>query len=536
MSDELKKTLPRIRTFAADFEHDRKESGLPVPDGVTVPTAVISQPLEVASLPTEDSPPYDDESTISINAQVPAFHELKKRTSSDYVTTPVQAVKGEMKPLHEPAPVARHQAKTVVVRNTKPTSTQKPVATGGATIITDNKRSGQSFIPALIESIRAWFKTRSADSKQKRVPKYTVVETERRKGVIQKATTKTGTIFTADNETLKDEIRRRSWEKSVSEPEQPEISWSPNTEVGYPLLDSGLPKPTNVAIAFKKRSEPTPIATPVAPPPPAPVMPPPVFVEPTVPEPVLPPAPAVVVEEELEPKYVLTTPEAHYRIRSIGDVTKLNTNILSLGVVGVIAGIIVVIIVGRALFGFVFSNDRSEAIVPATPIALGTSVTDLTLDVLTKEALVIALQQIPADKRVQQEFRIVDTNGVPLQNSLLLPLIGFANTGSLYQTISEVHIVYTQGTQGIIFTVTDATTAFGSLLAWESSMVESLGPILTVNRPVDTLDVSDRTIANTDVRIFTTGNQEVLVYGFVGANKVLITKDVPSFTAALGSQ
>ena len=551
MSDELKKTLPRIRTFADDFEHDRKESGLPLPPGVSAPQAVEPTPMAASPQIVILTDTAKSEGDATVNTPVPAFHELKKRSSSDNIAAPAKAATIQTRPIRQVAPIEDSGAKTVVVRRTKTATSPKPVSSAGATIITDNKRNKQGLVPALIEAVRSWFKKMSADAKQKPTPKYTVVDTERRKGVIQKATTKTGTIFTADNETLKEEIRRRNWKKQATDSDEPDITWSPNIEVGYPLLDSGLPKPSNVNVEFKRRVEPTP----VVPPAPTVIVPPHVFVEPTIPEPVVVPEPAIVapppeaptepepivsyveeLEPEPEPEYALTTPEAHYRIRSIGDVTKLNTNLLSIGVVGIVAGIIIVILVGRLLVGFILADDPLGDVLPATPIALGTSVTDLTLDAPTQEALLIALQQIPDDVRAQHEFRIVDRKGLPLQKSVLLPLLGFTNSGSLSQTIVDLHILYTQDTRGIVFTVTDATTAFGSLLAWEVYMVDSLGPILNIIPTTETIVVSDRTIANTDVRIFTAGDQEMLVYGFIGANKVLITKDLPSFTATLGSQ
>jgi hypothetical protein len=425
------------------------------------------------------------------------------------------------------------------------------VSSAGATIITDNKRAKQNFISALVESIRKWFKETSASSKQKSTPKYTVVDTQRRKGVIQRATTKTGTIFTADSETLKEEIRRRNWEQPAQPDVAPDITWSPNTEAGYALLDSGLPKPLNVTVEFKKRTipEPLPVVAPAYIPPVAAVMPPPVFVEPTIPEPIVEPEsqpdlvkipdPALAelpTTSEVDPDYTLTTPEAHYRIKSIGDVSKLNTNILSIGIVGTIAGIIVVFIIGKALVGIVFENTPTVAVAPAIAIGLNTTVTDIALDTPSNEALVIALQQISTNGQPQQEFRITDAAGAPLQKQVLLPLLGFSNTGSLNQAITEVHILRTGNTLGIIFAVSDATTAFGSLLSFEGYMVEALGPILNIGRPTETLVVSDRTIQNTDIRIFTAGAQEVLVYGFINANTVLITKDITSFTAALGSK
>jgi hypothetical protein len=545
MSDELKKTLPRIRTFAADFEHDRKGSDTPLPPGVTAPKAAAPKPSVTPSEPIE-IPASDEAPSIAITAHVPAFHEFKKRSVSDNITAPPHPPENSTVAIAKLAPETLK--KTVVVRSQKLT-TQKTTSAAGATIITDNKRAKQNLISALIESIRKWFKETSASSKQKRAPKYTVVDTQRRKGVIQKATTKTGTIFTADNETLKEEIRRRNLEHPQQATE-PDITWSPNTEVGYPLL-TGFSQPVNVAVEFKKRAAPEPIvvAAPIYTPAPV-AVPPPVFVEPSVPEPAMVPPPTIVepakevppetpspVEElEVEADYVLTTPEAHYRIKSIGDVTRLNTNLLSIGIVSAVAAVIIVVIVGKALIGIVFEATPQMTVQPATSLSIVGPVTDIALNIPTQEALIIALQQVPTTEQVKQEFRITDIDGTPLPKQVLLPLLGLSNTGSLSQTIDEVHILQNGTTRSIIFSVTDATTAFGSLLAWEGYMVDTLGPILNITRPAVTIAVSDRTIQNTDIRIFTADTTEVLVYGFVDANTVLITKDTPSFTAVLGSK
>jgi hypothetical protein len=246
--------------------------------------------------------------------------------------------------------------------------------------------------------------------------------------------------------------------------------------------------------------------------------------------------PSPLVREVTEEQYALTTPEAHYRIKSIGDVTKLNTNFLSVGVVGVIAGIVILVVVGQALVGILFERTPHTTVALATPIGQSISVTDISLSTPSQEAIIIALQQIPSNTNTPQEFRITDASGAPLQKEVLLPLLGFTSAGSLSQSIDEVHITNIGSTRGIIFTVSDSTTAFGSLLAWESSMVDAFGTILTINPSSESIAVSDRTLQNRDVRVFTADNQEMLVYGFIDTNTVLITKDVPAFTAALVSQ
>src|SRR5690606_16735926 len=132
-----------------------------------------------------------------------------------------------------------------------------------------------------------------------------ITDTERRRGVIQKATTKSGSIFTSDNETLKEEIRLRQATAGASD--DIDINWSPNNEAGYPLLESSNAKPvtTNVTVAFKKQSVPVAAPAPAPVPPPVietPMVPPPVKVAPIVPRPVVPPP--VFVEPTVIPEIV----------------------------------------------------------------------------------------------------------------------------------------------------------------------------------------------------------------------------------------
>jgi hypothetical protein len=576
MSDDPTQTLPRIRTFAQDFEHDRKESGVTLPPGVSAPAPLPDDHKKPGDTSIKITDATKKPPMVAVKSRVPAFHELQKSAHPEHITVPTP----KQEPHHTPeknASVHKPEAttKTVLVRNTKPVneSARPAVSSATASIITDTKRAEFSFFSHLSNSIQKWFK--SITTKKVTTPKYTVIDSERRKGVIQKATTKSGAIFTADNETLQEEIRRRTLKQPHPINHTPDIIWSPNTEPGYALLDSSvepvlvstppppqipntpvpvpapqpplttpvIPPPVFVEPTVPDVPQPLPTPTPQVPPVPAPqpplttpVIPPPVFVEPTVPD--VPP-PTEPSEEEYPPEmppqeYTLTTPEAHYRIRSIGDVTKLNTNILSVGVVGIVAAIIILVILLRMLFGFVFNAEPTVEIPPATPFAQATAVTDVALSTPTQEALIIALQQITPHPGVTTEFRIVDSSGVPIPMQQLLPLLGLPNSGSLNRSITDAHILYIGNIRSVILTVTDATTAFGSLLSWEGSMVQALGPVLNIPPTSDAILVTDRTISNSDARLFKAGEQELLIYGFVKSNTVLITKDTAAFSTALG--
>ncbi|MCA9360747.1 hypothetical protein KC730_02540, partial [Candidatus Kaiserbacteria bacterium] len=134
-----------------------------------------------------------------------------------------------------------------------------------ATIITDTKNNKMDLFSSVSKSLREWYKEVTKPRKKK-TPKYTVPEASRRKGVIQKATTKTGSIFTADSETLKAQIRHRQQQAALAQKEdEAETLWSPYTDPGYNLLEAPDETPPaavqNVKFEYKKRP-----AAPLAPP------------------------------------------------------------------------------------------------------------------------------------------------------------------------------------------------------------------------------------------------------------------------------
>jgi hypothetical protein len=143
------------------------------------------------------------------------------------------------------------------------------VDSGTTVIIKDTKTNRFNILSAVTDSVQQWYKEFSTHKKKS--PKYTLPETDHRKGVIQKATSKTGTIFTADNETIKEQIRLRRAQVLPTEKTQPEdteittnestdeipeTTWSPYTETGFNLLESPEQKTNtkHVVIEYKKRN------------------------------------------------------------------------------------------------------------------------------------------------------------------------------------------------------------------------------------------------------------------------------------------
>lgn len=555
MDVQPQKNLPKIRTFAQDMERARLKSGVALPEDNKASNLPKAATPSTPALPVEPAPKKVE--TPAPDKHIPAFHELQKKSSS--ATT----LKGPDITVGTPAkPAAPAPKRTVSVR-AKKRDLKAVKNVGGGTIITDSKAEGFKLIPSILKSVDDWIKEIKKSFKKKTAPKYVITDTERRRGVIQKATSKTGSIFTADNETLKEEIRRRQQAAGASD--DVDINWSPNTETGYPLLESGVPKAvtSNVSVVFKKQSTPAPApivsAAPVTPPAPAPaivqaaVVPPPTIVEPTsipeivpepapeVPEPIIETAPEVVEEatpivDAAPEAYELTTPEEHYKIRSLGDIARINTNLLSIGIIGAIAGLIIFIVLVRALLGVFMPSETRVEVAPLLPLAETTAATDITVKTLSPQTILQAIQEA-SNVGTATELRFVDDKGQPIDNDVLLPLLGFDALPNLNRTISDVRVVVRGPERGIIFTVSDNTTALGSLLSWEKTLVTDLSSTLAINTTDLSGGFSDMTLGITDVRVYTTDAGEPrLVYGFIDDSTVMIAGSTTFFTTILGSQ
>lgn len=562
MAEETPKKLLRIRTFAQDVERARQKNGIvsptetpkaEAPKLATAKSADIADEVRAEIAKVEETKKESVEST-----HIPAFHELQKKTSVS------QTLKGPnisaVTPTKKETPAPK---RTVSVR-AKKQDLKTPKHVGGGTIITDSKKGDFNLIQSIIKSIDTWILDIKKSFKKKAEPKYVITDTERRRGVIQKATSKTGSIFTADNETLREEIRRRQQEKIRNE-DDADITWTPNTETGYNLLESGQPKTiiSNVSVSFKKQTTPTPVPTevlpsvkptevppPVAPTPKAPVeVPPPVIVEPTTtievvpapaPEPIVTspiieetPAPTPLETPAPEPdEYELTTPEEHYKIKGLGDITRINTNILSVGIVSAIAGLVIFIVIVNALIGFFMSSSEVAQLAPATPLAETTIVADLALTSLI--ASEVSLSVDDTNYTTPTELRFIDEKGTPVAVEATLALIGFGKQPNLDSTITDVHVIASNIERAVIFTVTDSTTAFGSLLAWEKSLPADISDTLSLTT-VTGGTFSDSRLGNTDVRIYTENGTQSLTYGFIKPNTIVIASSPAFFLTILGN-
>ena len=447
-------------------------------------------------------------------------------------------------------------------------------STSGGTIITDNKKGEFKVLPSLYASFKTWLS--ELFGKSNKAPKYTITTSDRRKGVIQKATSNNATIFTADSDTLKEEIRRR--QQHAANTHEKDILWTPNTEVGVPLLSEttrhAAPK-MPVTISFKKQAgylpppvitEPTPVTVPA--PAPRVFVPPPQITNfgteqnpPALPRiritealqnttrvtpRVIPEAPAIpitITEPEIvKPPLVISriphtpNPRTSHLKNGLRTLARFNTNIAAIFFAGSVVSLILVVLIVRTFLGLISPTDTSTTDIPlvSTLSKQGTA-EDLALSSVTKEALYTALASQPVPASGVKEFRIVAADGTVVPAQEVLTLLNFNTNQNLNQSVTSVRIAFASSKRAIILEVTDATTVFGALLSWEATMAEDLAAALSTGN-VSSNVFTDKTIDQTDVRILSDNGTPALVYGFTDSNIVVLTQDLTAFTALLESQ
>lgn len=559
-------TVKKKRGKSRKDESSQSKSTSAEPVIISVPSAVPKQ----ISRKTE--------SVANEPKKIPSFHELQKEAEESLAQVAHSTPQTRQTPAQSPKKHDRSFTTT-------------------STVITDNKRTNEGFFAQVSNSVKSWFKDKRKDRKRRLEPKYTLEDTMRRKGVIQKATTKTGALFTADNETLREAIRqRRSQQKHT--PEETDLLWSPNTEVGYALLEApegSLPARTqNVNITFKKRTSEKPVAgatndsgweystdeiletTPEEPRRPQvdsreinvePEIAPIKIITPSVQETVGPtaetpsipepetievPQPEQTAEqeyEELEPfepePEIIPAPAQRLKIspiesglsfiRGTSNLSETNTNALAIGAASIVATGVIVVVLIQALIGFFAPDPDITQTQIAEAIIDGATIIDVPLqNSVFSEVEQVILQSDALVTSDVTEIRFVYETKEPITPETLFSLLGFSTNPNLNQSITELHLLtIDQVEHALVFTVTDPITVFGSLLAWEGNIATDAQQVFELPPVSASARFVDKTIGQTDVRVLMDGQTEILVYGFLEKDVVLISRNTDTFTRIL---
>lgn len=562
MNDEAKKTLARIRTFAQDLNAEKaKRDQHPKTDNVVV-AADTKKPVEIIEPETvikEEEPativkaviekPEEEKKEEPVKetpAKIPAFHELQKKIAQ--INSSENLVEKNKKPK---------------LTKTKEEIKKQPKVNVGfdATVITDTKANRFKLMPSILESFKAWLKTIKPKKKKLPPPKYTVPETSHRKGVIQKATSKTGTVFSADNETIKEQIRLRQLKESsaeASEEVEPETTWSPFTETGYNLLESPkLQKPDvtqNVVLEYKK----------IIPPVPAPEInnEESYEVEPETNDSINPSENGELGEEELfdnrwsnteaddgvktievsepleeatpEPvslnKIIDTQAETEI-IATKNNILDFKTNTLTVTSLILVISTLFVFFVTRLVLNQINFADEAKTGNEIERLLNNSELNNLvitTSDVNNIPELInskvtngpMGLVELPIISKAEEE----------ITPAYIFNLLKLKPKPNFVQSITKARFVtFNQSKPVLILKFADKNTVKGGLLNWEISLFDDLNVIYQNQTAANPIEFKDEVINDLDVRMLKGGNETLIIYGFVNDNTVVISPDVFTF-------
>jgi hypothetical protein len=519
--------IPAIRTYFKDLESRKKGSG-----ATFVDAQKVTVPVPKKAVVPEKKIPIPPRSTKQTLPPIPRKTETETKEKLKESLPKVVSV---TKPSE---PITFSTKRGVVIDNDEVSS---------GTIITDNQKDRFKLFPAIIAALTGWFSNTKENLTAKKVPKYTVPESTRRKGVIQKATSKTGKVETADFASIQERILKRK-EKG----KEPETTWSANTEPGFLLLDDpSAANISNVQMVARKSFYTAPEEITVTgnnrileSTPSIPVEVPPIQVPPPQSAPI--PEPAAVPEEEPmeeivyeeapeeEPVAEMKTP----KVRSEGGLIRsllfsVDTNRLSLSVSGFIFVMFLVVLGGYTLFQSGDKEDPREEIFAATGI-LEAKVETINLNVESASELIALIKNSQSNVTETTQLAVTTTDAGPslVSAKKLVLLLGFGVEGSFMEAISELQFGYAGSRQPfIVMKITDDITAKGGALAWEVTMNQDLSPLFGDNEEYDNnIDFVDGSLAGVDVRILKDklGN-ETIIYGF-NKNTLIITKNSADFT------
>lgn len=180
----------KVRTFADDMK--RVEQGPKSPQDKK-PTAT-----EIPSLRKTNF--------SMVNGQ--KFSSLKNKKVNESLPVANSKVISLDQPVQQPPSDKRSSLTQVPAFHEVQKQSKKPNLDYESTIITDTKDKRFRLIPSLSQALQGWFK-KSLKKRADKNPVYTVPSSQSRSRVVKEATTKTGAVFTAKNDTLRIQIQNR---------------------------------------------------------------------------------------------------------------------------------------------------------------------------------------------------------------------------------------------------------------------------------------------------------------------------------------
>ncbi len=561
MPDAPKKTQSKIRTFAQDLNAQREKRG----EKPVVTSSQKSEPevIQMAKGPSEtvtrkpepkkEVPPTPEVKPVvevipvaptPEPTKIPAFHELQDAVAAIQKNTETQQIA-------KPIPTKVIGKKSSAIQNA-------PRVNIGydAKVITDTKKKQFHLFPAIAKSLRGWF-AGLVKPRKKATPTYSVPDASRRKGVIQKATSKTGSMFTAENTELKEKIRQRKIRAEEEEEKarlaaahEPETTWSPFTETGYELLEEpdvaevaemtavAHTTPKNVTIEYKKQRtiEVAPpreerVAQEVTP-----------EIE-TIPE-------AIVEEENVTPETVPVNsedapqdvPVQIFETEEKEDfetdapvvertgINRFDTNTLAIMFVVLIGAIALLVVFIQFTLGLFTPTQSTPAPFESNKTISGAQTKNLTLQ--ENQSLTNLINQsVSGEEYGLSDSHIYSQNGNLVSPALVIELLQFDIQANFRQSLTDVSFVHLNQSKPLfVFEFVDEPTVRGGFLAWETNMPEDLQSFYSIPLQND-YSFTDQTVGGIDVRVLLSETgQTLIVYGIVNENTALISSSLEDFS------
>lgn len=589
--------LPRVRTYARDLEEQRSRRAQPVSIGTNAPAVPsappvsVSQPVSTPTVVSASLPPTNDHTSTPLPTASRATNTnlgAMTTTGPSLSESVAAAVSATAKRHHSPAPAVLgtepktnpslptpisippfHELTRTNQPNPKRTTSATSAPDYGATIITDTQSRRFKLFPNLFSSLAHWWEARAKRRAAARTPKYVIPETDRRKGVIQRATSQTAKVTTGDYEGLRERLRERV-EATVAAPSVPapedheETFWTPHIEPIFPLLEA--PQYTSssvqrVSLTPRRKigdtvtaetardddrweeaahaystpalvTPPTPAPAPIITPP-EPVVPAPTRPQPASPVPTPTPAPASDLDMDEDaplPAPTRPVPSTNPKRRPAPVPARqqflFRTNTMTVTIVGVVVLGSLAVYLAPRLLELTRSAPVDEQPVVTQSTVVAAPVITRVVSLPTRDAIMTALN-ISEDERTLPAVEVVlSGNTAP---ATLLQTLDPSLPPSLVQNISKLSFGwYDRSEPFIIMTITDRTSVWGSLLQGEERLPKVLTPLFT--SPDTGGRFVDRVIGGHDVRtLIDDTKHEHLSYGLIDEHTLIITTDTSTF-------
>lgn len=192
-----------VRTFASDLAQVRSKDikvsttkVIEVEPKSLKKTQPVQQNIKPASAVLPKSHP-------TAEAVIPPFHTFSKPTAHSVPSQSITKIDtSEVEAAHR-----KVSPSTLTTPSNGVSVGDDALVDAKATVITDTKNKRFTLTDAVSDSITIWYKSKKDQLSGKNVPKYTLPEAQRRKGIIQKATSQTGRMTTADHAAVLQKLR-----------------------------------------------------------------------------------------------------------------------------------------------------------------------------------------------------------------------------------------------------------------------------------------------------------------------------------------